>query len=291
MLLLEDWLVPARASQARLRRIPAPKCASPKRIFGERDSSHASRRCRRTFQNDVCDAPGKRRALSFELYPRRFEFPANAFLLRAHFVLRRAARVLKHLRALSQNCLTCLFLLRKNSRARLLQRILVGLNLSFCGRLYRRGLFARLDDSRVALRHGALDRLEKTGAQKPIEKEKKNDGWNRLKEEPAELLQNLHRTLLRLPHFLRGFSRNLAVRRRPRHSITHRKAQNYRIPLLPRQRECGSSVMREPMPCRRVIVSKNMNASAFLRMRRENTALTKLTVLLAALVLLRVDAN
>lgn len=74
--------------------------------------------------------------------------------------------------------------------------------------------------------------------------------------------------------------------------FAHREAQNYRIPFLRRQPQHGTPLRANRTPffvrsCTRICERVQISAQIMSR----NTALTKLTVLLPALVLLTVDAN
>lgn len=71
--------------------------------------------------------------------------------------------------------------------------------------------------------------------------------------------------------------------------FAHREAQNYRIHWLPRQRQRESPLCASSNAVRRAFFAVCIHFSVQIMSR--NTALTKLTVLLAALVLLTVDAN
>ena len=118
---------------------------------------------------------------------------ASDFLRRLQILLRRQTRRVDGRLAFVEHAAANCFLLGKNFRARLAQRIVVDAQFFLHGRAARFRFLPRAFGPLVALRKHALDGPEKTPAQEEIKKKNDDDCGHSRQEQIAELAKDFHR--------------------------------------------------------------------------------------------------
>ena len=161
----------------------ASSCGTPARTALQR---------RWSVEYGARDLRGQSGRFAFHLRSSSSKLRRDSLLGRVHVFLRARAHGFQELGSIVVRCLPRQFLLGIDFRARLAQRIMVGIQLLPGAGFGGRSLRARAFNAGAALRHGFLNRPEECPAQEKIEKQNDNDSRQSTEEQFAELVCDFH---------------------------------------------------------------------------------------------------
>ncbi|HZV87343.1 MAG TPA: hypothetical protein VFF95_07350 [Candidatus Binatus sp.] len=142
------------------------------------------------MQNTPGNFGGKLRNRRFNLAARRSNLASDAFFGGCHLRRRPCTSLFNHCGPLIKDLLARGFLFGIHLRARLLQGVLVLLDLLNGGSLSHLGGFLRAHGARIALGHHRKQRLKENRPQDEVKKQDDQDCRHSLKEEFSQLANN-----------------------------------------------------------------------------------------------------